>query len=118
MREDYFKLKKYHSWLQISRKLRGILHPYTDEETKQEIVDQLFTSLNKPKKKPRISELSCQVCNDPNPVWFTLNKLWNNVIKDKYHFVCPNCFIKLAERKGLQPQAWKLTTVNGRSDKP
>lgn len=106
--------KKYHSWLQISRKLRGILYSYTDKETTQNIVDQLFMSLNKPRnKKTTISELSCQICNDINPVWYTDNDLWNNAVNNKYHFLCPNCFIKLAERK-LQP-VWKLSVISKES---
>jgi hypothetical protein len=32
-------------------------------------------------------------------VWFTTNELWNEVIGDRWHFVCPNCFISLAEDK-------------------
>lgn len=99
---------KYHSWLQISRKLRGILYPYTDSETTQEIVDALFASLNKPKNKRMVAnEKSCQVCNDINPVWYAPNELWNSVVKNKYHFLCPNCFIKMAEHKGLEV-TWKL----------
>ena len=105
-------LKKYHSWLQISRKLRGILYPYTDNQNIQEIVDALFASLNKSNKPTKPHEYSCQICNDVNPVWFAPNELWNKVVNDKYHFLCPNCFIKLAEKKGLEPTAWKLEVSN------
>lgn len=44
---DNKPLKKYHSWFAVSRKLHGILYPYTDPTTSQEIVDKLFESLNK-----------------------------------------------------------------------
>lgn len=112
------QIKKYFSWFQISRKLRGILYPYTDKETNQEIVDALFASLNKLPKKAKLSELSCQLCNDLNPVWYAPNEVWNLVAKDKYHFLCPNCFIRLAERKGIEPTGWKITPEFDSQPKP
>lgn len=49
------------------------------------------------------SEDVCQRCISPNPVWFAPNELWNEVAGD-YNFLCPNCFIELADKK----VAWRV----------
>lgn len=63
-------------------------------------------------------ELLCQLCNQEYSVWFAPNPIWNQVMRypdgreasEKYHFVCPNCFIKIAEKRGLKTTGWMLTT--------
>jgi hypothetical protein len=52
-----------------------------------------------------VSESICQLCGGVNPVWFTANDLWNKVAGD-YHFLCPNCFIELAN---LKKRVWKIS---------
>lgn len=53
-------MKKYHSWSQISRKLRGVLYPLTDEQSIQDILDELFAKLNK--EHPKCYYLPKRVC--------------------------------------------------------
>lgn len=55
-----------------------------------------------------ISEGVCQICGGQNPVWFAPNELWNQVIADRWHFTCPNCFIWEAERQGVA-LVWRVT---------
>lgn len=51
----------------------------------------------------------CQKCKGRNVVWFAPNALWNRVVGDnKYGILCPICFIKLAELKGVSRDAWKI----------
>lgn len=54
---------------------------------------------------PTASEDICQICSGDNPVWFAPNELWNKVIGEKLHFVCPNCFI----REAGTIKVWRLT---------
>jgi hypothetical protein len=38
-----------------------------------------------------------------NTLWSANASIWNGVMAGaEYGIVCPNCFIKLAERKGIQ----------------
>lgn len=54
------------------------------------------------------TESRCQSCGGHNPVWFAPNELWNRVTEDKALIICPVCFIKLAEAKGIRPTGWLL----------
>ena len=49
----------------------------------------------------------CEICGVLNPTWFAENWLWNKY-SNGYHFLCPNCFIKLSEAQGFDPTGWKL----------
>jgi hypothetical protein len=67
------------------------------------------------KANPGKRELLCEYCLADYPVWFTPNKFWNKVIRredgtDRWQFLCPSCFANLAERMGIVPTAWMLTT--------
>lgn len=53
-------------------------------------------------------EALCMDCGGENVVWFAPNDLWNRVMGSPNGIVCPNCFIKRAERAGLDRAAWRL----------
>ena len=57
----------------------------------------------------RHPEEICQKCARPNITWYTSNALWNRVIEDKPAILCPVCFVKAAEEKGVKPTGWFLT---------
>lgn len=61
-------MRKYHSWVNISKKLRGILYPLTDKQSIQDILDELFNKLNKdhPKCHYRLKRV-CE-CGKIKPV--------------------------------------------------
>jgi len=69
---------------------------------------------------PAIRELLCMLCGCDYSVWYAPNPLWNKVMRhpdgreasEKYHFVCPNCFIKQAEAIGGTPTVWELRDGN------
>lgn len=54
-------------------------------------------------------EDTCQECKGPNIVWFTYNTLWNKIVDSKPAILCPICFAKGAEEKGVRPSSWYLT---------
>ena len=61
-------------------------------------------------------ELKCQLCQLDYVVWFTDNDLWNTIQEwhrgpDRctIHFLCPRCFMILAEAMGIRPTAWYVT---------
>lgn len=51
----------------------------------------------------------CHICGGKNIVWYVVNELWNKVVADLSLICCPLCFVKLAEKKGLKPTAWRLS---------
>ena len=59
--------------------------------------------------QPAIRELLCQRCDSEYPVWYAPNELWNQVQRDGEHFFCPTCFAVLAEERGIETTAWRLT---------
>jgi hypothetical protein len=56
-------------------------------------------------ERPR--EDTCQRCGGPNVVWFAPNYVWNEVIRDGTNFLCPNCFVVLAELAGTRA-IWRV----------
>lgn len=55
----------------------------------------------------------CDLCGRSNVIWFTDNDLWNAVMEVNYYrgiIVCPICFIKEAERQGVD-KVWKVITI-------
>lgn len=52
---------------------------------------------------PPLTEDTCQRCISPNPTWFAPKELWDQVVNatsdygGDYNFLCPNCFIELAD---------------------
>lgn len=63
-----------------------------------------------------ISEGVCQLCDRDYCVWFAPSPLWNKVMRysedgetrEKYAFVCMDCFANEAEEAGIKPTAWVL----------
>jgi hypothetical protein len=53
-------------------------------------------------------ELICQNCQAPHPPWSAENEIWNEVVNDDEHFLCPTCFIRLAEKRGVIG-IWRLS---------
>ncbi|MDP9113881.1 MAG: hypothetical protein M3O20_09375, partial [Acidobacteriota bacterium] len=54
-------------------------------------------------------ENMCQECGGPNPVWFAPNHIWNQIVGSEAGMLCPVCFIKRADSKGLyQAGGWEL----------
>lgn len=60
-------------------------------------------------------ELLCEKCGHEHPVWFAPNAVWNAVIRggdpgasDEFSFLCPTCFIVLAEERGMRPTGWMV----------
>lgn len=57
----------------------------------------------------------CEICGGPAFVWFAPNDLWNLVKggpdakDDPGGMLCPNCFIRASEKKGIVPTAWVLS---------
>jgi len=43
----------------------------------------------------------CQKCGSDNPAWYAENELFNEVNGSPNGVVCPSCFIKMAEAKGI-----------------
>lgn len=81
-------------------------------ELRQVIKDKWLVNKNSPKAvngRHAVSESICQLCGGVNPVWFAPNELWNSVAANDYHFLCPNCFIKLADPGlvwSIRPEDW------------
>lgn len=57
---------------------------------------------------PLAPESMCERCKGPNVVWFAPNDLWNRVAPE-LGILCPICFIREAESKGIVPTGWMLT---------
>ena len=62
--------------------------------------------MNEKKEK---SESVCEWCDGKNLVWTAPNELWNEVIGDSFSFLCPNCFMKLAEAKKIYKPVWTVS---------
>lgn len=64
----------------------------------------------------------CELCERIYGAWYAPNEMWNRVVKDDFHFLCPTCFTMLADARGFhgvfavgpggpfkpQPNVWKL----------
>ena len=59
-------------------------------------------------KKHR-GDTPCSKCGTTNnPVWFTDNSIWNEVMgSDKHKILCVNCFISKAEKQ-YDITGWKI----------
>lgn len=51
----------------------------------------------------------CHICGGKNITWYVVNELWNKVVADLSLICCPLCFVKLAEKRGIKPTAWRLS---------
>lgn len=58
----------------------------------------------------------CRECGRANPVWYVSNALWNKVMDDSTVIICPVCFILSAEKRGIQPTAWRLSREGDESE--
>lgn len=58
-------------------------------------------------------ELLCEVCGVDYPVWFAPNPLWNAAVRhdgrDDYSFLCPTCFMRLADEHNGSTGPWVVT---------
>jgi hypothetical protein len=63
-------------------------------------------------------ELLCERCDREHPVWFAPNAVWNAVVRpnpdqgDEFAFLCPLCFIVLAEERGMVPSGWMVAPAD------
>lgn len=65
------------------------------------------------------SELLCQMCDRQYPVWSVTNEIWNAVAHDGEHFLCPTCFINLADLRGVVSHGiWRMRIEDGTSVNP
>jgi hypothetical protein len=57
----------------------------------------------------------CECCGRPNIVWYAPNELWNRVAAEKFHILCPVCFVRLCESVGVtkEDSAWSVTPGRG-----
>lgn len=51
--------------------------------------------------KPVHPEAFCQKCGHPNPVWYAPNELFNKINGSPVGIMCPVCFQKMADEKGI-----------------
>jgi len=68
--------------------------------------DQLQEAAENAKKvhknwKPSDGDKKCQSCGRKNPTWFAENKLFNLVNGGEAGVICPLCFEKMADKKGI-----------------
>lgn len=47
-------------------------------------------------------EKTCQICGNYNPVWRCHNKVFNEINGSPNGIICPACFAKKAEEKGIE----------------
>lgn len=63
----------------------------------------------------------CQLCSKEYQVWYADNELWNPVMRlddgsDVYPFLCPTCFMNIAEVSGIAPKVWRLSAPDSNSE--
>jgi hypothetical protein len=59
----------------------------------------------------------CDKCGGQNPTWFAPSRIWNDVVRDgDPSYLCPLCFIALAEERGLKPTAWEIAPEGHQRD--
>lgn len=64
--------------------------------------------------RQRHDESRCDRCHGSNPVWWVDHDLWNATGRtdgaDEFPFLCPSCFVALAEERGVVAEnvVWKL----------
>lgn len=51
----------------------------------------------------------CDKCKGPNITWYAGNDLWNAVTEDEWSVLCPICFVKIAEKKGIGCTSWRVS---------
>lgn len=84
----------------------------TNSATPQNL--QAAAAGQKQRESDQPTEGHCERCRREYPVWCAPNEIWNRVVRDE-HFLCMDCFARLAEERGLKPTAW---IVNPESDQP
>lgn len=60
--------------------------------------------------EPTHPEAYCQKCGGINCTWYIASPLWNEIVRanNEPEILCPLCFIRLAESRGVKPHAWEL----------
>lgn len=64
-------------------------------------------------------EMVCDRCTRRhNIVWIAPSDIWNEVMRDgnrgnpdEFSFCCPNCFMQLANERGVGSRSWKVSPV-------
>ncbi len=62
-------------------------------------IDKLKTSTTKWNQSD--GDTKCQQCHSPNPLWTCDNYLFNQINESPNGILCPICFYKKAESKGI-----------------
>jgi len=71
-------------------------------------IDRMTAENKKLKGKKDHPEHYCHKCGGKNISWYVDNNLWNEVIGSG-GILCPLCFVSIAEEKGINPIAWRLS---------
>jgi len=58
---------------------------------------------------------TCRRCGGPDVVWFAPNDLWNRVNGSPNGILCPTCFVRTAEERGVVPTVWCLSPEDSRA---
>jgi len=58
-------------------------------------------------------EYKCQRCGGRNIVWYAENAVWNKVVRERWHILCPLCFVELDEQAGVKPTSCSWLLVDG-----
>lgn len=76
----------------------------------QEMLEAAHCNIMRTKRNAHPEDF-CSRCRRVNPVWHAPNELWNQVMRDgsAEPIICPLCFIRLAEAKGVRPASWRLS---------
>lgn len=77
----------------------------------RKVISAIFLLRKKSAQIEKHPEHSCENCNGTNVVWFAPSIIWNAVARHEDGtdpMLCPICFIKLAESKGYNKQAWEI----------
>ncbi len=73
------------------------------------------------REQTRRDEMTCDRCGRRHGVvWFAPSEIWNAVMRggergnpDEFPFCCPECFIHLAEQRGIETTTgWLVTPEN------
>jgi len=68
---------------------------------RQEINDKAYDYMTQQLRLHGVgsSHSTCEDCGGGNVAWGTTDELWNKVADEPKKAVCPQCFVKMAERK-------------------
>jgi hypothetical protein len=72
------------------------------------LADAAIETLTPPPGTRADGDKRCQVCGQPNIVWFTDSDVWNKV-RPNGGVLCVPCFVREAEAMSINRSAWYLT---------